>query len=194
MTRTSLRLDSCLPVLQSRAMTFGGDSDGSTPTLAEESGAFRKSLTVYFARRVADKTEVEDLVQEVFARIVARSSAEPVGHIGGYVFQTASSVLADRGRRRAVRQADAHIAFDAEQHDQLDTDAVRAFEARQDLRQVTAALLELPERTRAIFILHRLEGRRYREIGEQLGISVSAVEKHMARAVLHLSTCLEDRT
>jgi RNA polymerase sigma-70 factor (ECF subfamily) len=171
-------------------MTFGGDSNGSTPNLAEEASAFRKPLTMYFASRLADKSEVEDLVQEVFARIVARSSPEPVGHIGGYVFQTAASVLADRSRRRAVRHADAHIVFDADQHDQLDTDAVRAIEARQDLRQVTAALLQLPERTRSIFILHRLEGRRYREIGEQLGISVSAVEKHMARAVHHLSTCL----
>jgi RNA polymerase sigma-70 factor (ECF subfamily) len=174
-------------------MTFSEDRRGLTPKLAEEAGAFRNSLTTYFARRVSDKSDVEDLVQEVFARIVARSSAEPVGHVGGYVFQTASSVLADRSRRRAVRHADAHIAFDADQHDQLDTDSVRAFEARQDLRQVTAALLQLPERTRAIFILHRLEGRRYREIGEQLGISVSAVEKHMARAVHHLSTCLGDR-
>jgi RNA polymerase sigma-70 factor (ECF subfamily) len=174
-------------------MTLGEDSTDSTPNLADEAGAYRKPLMTYFARRVSDKTEVEDLVQEVFTRIVARSSVEPVGHIAGYVFQTAASVLADRGRRRAVRHADAHIAFDADQHDQLDTDAVRAFEARQDLRQVTAALLQLPERTRSIFILHRLEGRRYREIGEQLGISVSAVEKHMARAVHRLSTCLEDR-
>jgi RNA polymerase sigma-70 factor (ECF subfamily) len=175
-------------------MTFGDDEKGSKPELAEEAGAFRKPLTTYFARRVRDRSEVEDLVQEVFARIVARSSSEPVAHVGGYVFQTASSVLSDRSRRRAVRQADAHIAFDADQHDQVDTDAIRAFEARQDLRQVTSALLQLPERTRTIFILHRLEGRRYREIGEQLGISISAVEKHMARAVLHLSTSLEGRS
>ena len=175
-------------------MTFGEDRKGSTPNLADKAGAYRKPLMTYFARRVGDKTEVEDLVQEVFTRIVARSSSmEPVGHIAGYLFQTAASVLADRSRRRAVRHADAHIAFDANQHDQVDTDTVRAFEARQDLRQVTAALVQLPERTRSIFILHRLEGRRYREIGEQLGISVSAVEKHMARAVHHLSTCLEDR-
>jgi RNA polymerase sigma-70 factor (ECF subfamily) len=174
-------------------MTFGEDRTGSTPKLADEAGAYREPLMTYFARRVSDKTEVEDLVQEVFSRIVARSSTEPVGYIAGYVFQTAASVLADRGRRRAVRHADAHVAFDADQHDQVDMDAVRAFEARQDLRQVTAALLKLPERTRSIFVLHRLEGRRYREISEQLGISVSAVEKHMARAVHHLSTCLEGR-
>jgi RNA polymerase sigma factor (sigma-70 family) len=48
-------------------------------------------------------------------------------------------------------------------------------------------LLELPERTRQIFVLRRLEGLSYFEIGRRLGVSVSAVEKHMQRAVRHLA-------
>jgi len=48
-------------------------------------------------------------------------------------------------------------------------------------------------RTRTIFILHRLEGRRYRDVAAQLGISVSAVEKHMVRAVQHLTATIKER-
>jgi RNA polymerase sigma-70 factor (ECF subfamily) len=175
---------------------MGGSDDalGSGAALAREAEPLRQSLTHYFRRRIRDRAEVEDLVQEVFARILARSSAEPVEHLAGYVFQTAASVLADRSRRRAVRQADHHVAFDPDRHAARAIDAARALEAKQDLRSATAALLELPDRTRAVFVLHRLEGRRYREIGEQLGISVSAVEKHMVRAVQHLSAALGGRT
>jgi RNA polymerase sigma-70 factor (ECF subfamily) len=54
-------------------------------------------------------------------------------------------------------------------------------------------LLSLPERTRTIFVLSRLEGCGYREIGSRLGISVSAVEKQMARATHHLTQQLKDR-
>jgi len=49
-------------------------------------------------------------------------------------------------------------------------------------------LLELPERTRVVFVLRRLENLSYSEIGLRLGLSVSAVEKHMLRAVRHLAT------
>jgi RNA polymerase sigma-70 factor (ECF subfamily) len=60
-------------------------------------------------------------------------------------------------------------------------------EARQSLQTAVAALQALPERTRTIFVLRRLEGHAYRDIADQLGISVSAVEKHMVRAVQHLA-------
>lgn len=54
------------------------------------------------------------------------------------------------------------------------------------------ALEQLPERTRTIFLLHRIEGRKYREIAETIGISQSAVEKHIARAALFLAERMEN--
>lgn len=164
------------------------DPDGERArALALQSEALRRSLSSYFARRVVDRTEVEDLVQEVFLRIVQRDGADSIEHFNGYVFQTARSVLADRQRRRAARRVDAHIAFDAEQHGGEDVDAGRRLEDKAELRAATAALMTLPERTRTIFILKRLEGMRHRDIAARLGISVSAVEKHMLRAVQHLA-------
>ncbi|HEX8469309.1 MAG TPA: sigma-70 family RNA polymerase sigma factor [Allosphingosinicella sp.] len=161
--------------------------------LARQAGPLRQSLARFFRRRVPDQAEVDDLVQEVFTRVVARDSSNPVEHLGGYVFQTAASVLADRARRRFARHAEDHVEFDPDQHAERDLDAERLLSGREDLRAATAALLSLPERTRTIFVLHRLEGLGYREIGGRLGISVSAVEKHMARAVRHLAQHLKDR-
>ena len=56
-------------------------------------------------------------------------------------------------------------------------------EAGNDLRHVEAALRSLPERTRQIFLLNRIHGRKYAEIAKAMGLSQSAVEKHMMRAL-----------
>lgn len=148
--------------------------------------AYRPALVLYFRRKSRDQNEIDDLVQEVFLRIAARRSAEVLENVAGYVFQTAASVLADRHRRRTVRHADAHVEFDSDRHSSADFDAARILEARQSLQAAVAALQKLPERTRDIFILRRLEGHAFRDIASRFGISVSAVEKHMVRAVQHL--------
>ena len=164
-----------------------GDPAGEARTaLAREAEPLRQSLAGYFRSRVNDGSEVDDLVQEVFARLLSRDSSARVEHLEAYVFQTAGNVLADRGRRRKVRLADAHVAFDQDRHAQSDPGPEGALFARERLRTTAGVLMLLPERTRTVFILHRLEGRRYRDIAAQLGVSVSAVEKHMVRAVQHL--------
>lgn len=140
----------------------------------------------YFARRVRNRSDLEDLVQDVFARIAARDSATPIENLGAYVMRTAASVLVDRARRRAARQGGMHVVFDGERHGGWETDPERLLSAKEDINAATAALLALPERTRAVFVLRRLQGLRHREIADRLGISVSAVEKHMVRAVDHL--------
>ncbi|MDG2527902.1 RNA polymerase sigma factor [Caulobacter endophyticus] len=160
----------------------------SQDPLVQQAGPLRQALARYFRNRVPDPAEVDDLVQEVFTRIAARDSAEPVGHLSGFVFQIASNVLADRGRRRFARKADDHVAFDPDRHAEEDFDPHRILAGKEALRAATLALLDLPFRTREIFILHRLEGRKSREVAAQLGISVSAVEKHMVRAIQHLSS------
>ncbi len=63
--------------------------------------------------------------------------------------------------------------------------------ARQSVAALKAALAELPERTQTVFVLHRFEGLRYGEIAVTLGISVSAVEKHMMRAMSHIVRGME---
>jgi RNA polymerase sigma-70 factor (ECF subfamily) len=147
----------------------------------------------YFGRRVRNATDVEDLVQDVFVRIAARDSTEPIQHLHGYVLTIASSVMADRARRLSSRRAEAHVPFDPDLHGETDLDAARILGGRQELHAATLALLSLPERTRTVFILRRLEGCRVREIATRLGLSVSAVEKHLVRAVRHLSAEMEKR-
>jgi RNA polymerase sigma-70 factor (ECF subfamily) len=167
-------------------MPASDDFGDPRKALALEAGPLRRSLSAYFRRRIREPGEVEDLVQEVFARIVARDNTKPVENLTGYIFQIASSVLMDRARRRRSRRADAHLHFEPDLHGGADFDPERILSGREDLTRVMAALLSLPELTRTIFVLHRLEGRKQREIALQLGISIKSVEKHMVRAGRHL--------
>jgi len=158
----------------------------ANPTGLPDISALRSALANYFRTRISNRSEVEDLVQEVFARLAARRDGEPIEHLDRYLFQTAFSVLADRIRRQKVRRAEHHVEFDADRHSPIDVDPYHTLSSREDLQAARRVLLELPERTRTIFILHRLEGLRYRDIASQLGISASAVQKHMAHAALYL--------
>ena len=154
--------------------------------LHERSEGLRPVLKRYFARKGIDPAESDDLVQEVFLRIVKRGHSDALERFEGYVFATAASVLADRARRRSARHADRHVAFDPETHGTADSSMEEASIARQELRATTLILMELPERTRTVFLLRRLEGMSYSEIGIRLGLSISSVEKHVLRAARHL--------
>lgn len=64
--------------------------------------------------------------------------------------------------------------------------------ARHRLDRLSRGVAQLSPRTREIFLMHRLEGRKYREIAQDLGISQSAVEKHIARAMADLTDWMEN--
>lgn len=154
---------------------------------------FRPALKRFFEKRVPDiGTEAEDLAQEVFVRLAQRdgsgddASPAEIANIEGYIFQTAASVLGDRARRRAVRHAQAHVAFDPAVHGAEDFSLERVYSGRQEVAAVMAALAELPPQTREIFMLHRFEGETQPEIARRYGISLSWVEKNIMRAMAHL--------
>jgi RNA polymerase sigma-70 factor (ECF subfamily) len=167
-------------------MSRAEEAPDADTALAQNAGSVRLWLVRWFARRVRDQAEVEDMVQEVFTRIAARDSTKPVERLAGYVLITARTVMADRARRAATHMDALHVPLDDEQHGDVEIDPERVFIGKEELRSATAALLSLPERTRTVFILRRLEGCRHKEIAVRLGISVSAVEKHVVRAMQHL--------
>ena len=147
---------------------------------------WRSLLKRYFNRRISCADEVEDMVQEVLVRLIRRGHVSKIENLAGYVFETASSVLKDRHRRHRIRYTAAHDSFDQDMHGGVDFSPEDVLIGRERLSRAVSALLQLPERTRTIFILRRLEGMKYKEIAHRLGITVSAVEKHVQRAITHL--------
>jgi RNA polymerase sigma-70 factor (ECF subfamily) len=141
------------------------------------------ALERYFRRRVAAH-EVDDLVQDVFVQLQSRRSTEVVQDVERYVFVVAGNVLMQRYRKE--KRWFGGIRLMREHHEE-DAGPERALLAKDGLASVMQILNRLPARTRQIFILHRFEEMTYPRIAATLGISKSAVEKHMIRALRALN-------
>lgn len=156
--------------------------------------SFRAPLLAYFTKRVKSRSEAEDLTQEVFVRLLNHPDRNNGQNLGGYVFTIAANLLRDRAksvaaaRQKQFQSIDVLIADDVFSPTTLveHRSPERILSGRQTVQDVLAALAELNERTRDIFILARLENMQHREIAALYGISVSAVEKVMMKAMAHL--------
>ncbi|HEX6859956.1 MAG TPA: sigma-70 family RNA polymerase sigma factor [Caulobacteraceae bacterium] len=156
-----------------------------TGDLVQLNRRFRPALMAFFLRRIGSHAEAEDLTQEVFARLINLSPGE-LNQADAYIFQIAANLLRDRGRREKVR-ADYRTGVLAGEGVGVEPiDPERVLAGRQSLGQIAAALREAPERTRSIFILYRVEQMKKRDIAETFGISTSAVDKHLMKAMAHL--------
>lgn len=171
---------------------IGPTSPDENARIARLHDRFRSSLRRYFSRRVSKPSDVEDMVQDVFERLLRRGEIENGDDVDGYVFKTASNVLVDRSRRGRARHEALHQPFDPDLHSDVDFSPEHVLANREQLLRATAILLELPDRTRAIFVLRRIEAMRYLDIAARLDISVSAVEKHMQRATLHIARRMDE--
>jgi RNA polymerase sigma-70 factor (ECF subfamily) len=149
---------------------------------------FRNPLLRYFRRRLGSEADAEDLTQEVFVRLLRRSSGEPIEKIGAFLFATAGNLMRDHVQARRTRPQETPSSDDDEISDISveDCAADRVLIGRERLAEVMARLDQLPLRTREVFLLFRVERMRQRDIASAMGISVSAVEKHIARASAHL--------
>jgi RNA polymerase sigma factor (sigma-70 family) len=167
-------------------------SEGPTAAL-ELDRSFRAPLVAYFQKRVKSRNEAEDLTQEVFVRLLNHPDKNNGQTIEGYVFTIAANLLRDRAKSVAAAvQKQAH-SFDVLDEKEAfsanlieDRNPERVLVGRQTVQDVLEALAELGERTRDVFILARLENVQHREIAAMYGISVSAVEKMMMKAMAHL--------
>lgn len=146
----------------------------------------RPALIQHVARKTGSVTAAEDLIQELFLRLLRRRDLFALDNLEGYVVQAATNLVRDGARRDAVRRADAHVWIEDAHVTTEEPDAERVVEARQRLDLLMSAVQRLPRRTRAVLVLSRFEHMTYSQIAAELGISVSAVEKHISKALREL--------
>jgi RNA polymerase sigma-70 factor (ECF subfamily) len=151
----------------------------------------------YFVRKLGSWAEAEDLTQEVFVRLIRYPEPSELDRPEGLVFTIAANLVRDRIRSEQSRQVignpGAAQAFETNAHgaselvlvDELDPE--RTLIGRQRLALLISALGELSELRRDIFLMFQVHGIPQREIAARCGISISAVEKHIAKALAHLA-------
>ncbi|MEJ1962449.1 MAG: RNA polymerase sigma factor [Gammaproteobacteria bacterium] len=144
-------------------------------------------------RRGWKRHDAEDVIQDAFLRMQAYcNEGGEVRNSEAFLVRTALNVSSNvRTRRRD------HIHLDDAANEpalllNLAPAPEEEIAAEEVLRQVSALIESMNARTREIFLLHYIDGYSYPQIATQLGISVSAIEKHMARAMLALTQELRD--
>ena len=147
---------------------------------------FRPALVRYFERRGVAAMDAEDVAQEVFDRLARRQGVASIEKLERYLFETAANAAVDYHRRARSRGRGRQVSYIEALHAPAAASPEGAFAAQEELTQVLQALRELPERTRYVFILVRLEQMKQVEIARGLGLSISAVEKHLRIATAHL--------
>jgi RNA polymerase sigma-70 factor (ECF subfamily) len=150
----------------------------------------------FFTIRQRSATAAEDLVQDIYLRLVAIDGRTEVHNPVGYLYRLGSNLMLDRlrgQRRAATRDAswrDSHRTLVGSEEIADEPDAEQAIAARQRLAAVVDALRDLPEQTQRVFRMHKFEGLSHPEVAQRLGISRSGVEKHVMAALKHLSARL----
>jgi RNA polymerase sigma-70 factor (ECF subfamily) len=159
----------------------------SEPDIASIALRYKRAVHAFFLRRVGDRSEADDLTQDVFASLVRRADDRAIENLEGYVFQVAANLLRDRFRRRSVRpdiQSEGFADPFARLVDEISPE--REAISKDTYRRFVKALETLPERPRMAFVLNRFEEMTGREIAVLLGISQRQVEKDISRVLVLL--------
>ncbi len=160
-------------------------------TLFEE---HRGALLRFLIERLGSPEDADDVAQEAYLRLLGVERLEKIRNLRAYLFATAANLLVDRTRvaarnrpreaefRQQAKQAAAASGSVGSPEDEI--------LLGERLKELEAALDELPSDCRRAFLLHRVGGRSYAQIAQELGVSPSMVEKHMIRALDHFRRVL----
>ena len=158
-------------------------------------------LRNFIRRRVPDPRDAEDILQDVFYKLVeANRLLMPIDHVTGWLFRVARNAITDLFReKRPERFSDSAVAGEDEDELRLEDllpspDAgPEALYARNVLlEELEVAIDELPEEQREVFVWHELEGRSFKDMAAETGVSVNTLLSRKRYAVLRLRERLQD--
>jgi RNA polymerase sigma factor (sigma-70 family) len=156
-------------------------------------------LRAFIRRQVADLSEVEDIVQDTFVELVAAYRLmEPIEHVAAWLKRVARNRIIDRFRKASksvsepasTRDPDSRLLDEWLAPDDVGPEAHYVREMLAD--ELAAALDELPEEQRAVFIAHELDGRSFKELSAETGVGINTLLGRKHAAVRHLRRRLQD--
>ena len=158
----------------------------------------RGRLGNFIRRRVADASEAEDILQDVLYEFVAAYRLpEPIEQVGAWLFRVARNRIIDRFRKKKEESLP-ELSGEGDEGNWLDEvlpspDAgpEAAYARGVLLEELYAALAELPEEQRTVFIAHEVDGRSFKELALESGVSVNTLLARKRYTVLHLRARLQ---
>ena len=148
-------------------------------------------LRNFIRRRVSDPGDAEDILQDVFYTLVeANRLLMPIEHVTAWLFRVARNRITDLFRKKRpdllddVAVADLMPASDAGPEAQ--------YASGELVDELLSAIAELPAKQRAVFVAHVVEGRSFKDIAAETGVSVNTLLSRKHYAVLRLRRRLQD--
>ena len=172
------------------------DEDRRIAEVVERQGS---RLRRFIRRRVGDPRDAEDVLQDVFQALVeANRLLMPIDHVAGWLFRVARNRITDLFRRKkpdslgdaAVVEGDERLPLE----DLLpspDAGPEALYARNLLLDELETAIDELPVEQREAFVAHELEGRSFREMAAETGVSVNTLLSRKRYAVLRLRKRLQ---
>jgi len=157
-------------------------------------------LRNFIRRRVPDPRDAEDILQDVFYELVeANRLLMPIEHVTGWLFRVARNRIADLFRKKKPESLGDGALLNEDEEPFYIEDLLPSPDAGPDalyvrnvlLNEIELALDELPEEQREAFVAHELEGRSFKEISADTGVSVNTLLSRKRYAILHLRERLQ---
>ncbi len=157
-------------------------------------------LRNFIRRRVPDPRDAEDILQDVFYELVeANRLLMPIEHVTGWLFRVARNRITDLFRKKKpVNFSDAAVALEDGEplwlEDLLpspDAGPEALYARNVLLDELELAVDELPEEQREVFVAHEFEGRSFKQMAAETGVSVNTLLSRKRYAVLHLRERLQ---
>ena len=154
--------------------------------------SLRPRLEAAARARTGSRAQAEDILQDTWLKLDKARTGGPIDNPGGYITQVARNALTDQ-HRKDRRRGEIDDELNEVLWEKQDTvSPERILIGREAVRAVETILAELPERTRQIFLMNRIDGISHRKIASQLGISDEAVYYHIRRALERLASVRDE--
>ncbi len=144
----------------------------------------RAALRKYLRRFTAGAEDVEDLVQEAYARICALPDGQVVDSPRALLFRIARNLAVDRARQKIARATDDVADFEPLNVSSYEAEPDEQVDLRRRFESFCAAVDRLPPLCRRVFVLRKVYQLSHAEIAQVLGLSHSTIEKHVAKGLL----------
>ena len=159
--------------------TVGTDPEARRSDISEAFVEQQRPLRAFISRFIRGPQDIDDIAQETFVRAFLAEQKGEIQHPKAYIYRVARNLAFETLSKKST-QLTSYI------EDSCDLALLQSGEdievatiVKEKFDRVKVAIAEMPPQCQRVFIMHKVYGFKYKEISQQLGISVSTVEKHM---------------
>ncbi len=169
------------------------EGDIITDWLAREIVPHEAAIRKWLSRRWQHVVDIDDVIQEAYSRLAGLDGIDHIHNPAGYFHRTANAVVTDILRRSGIIKFTSLTQIEWSDVMDGEPSADRVLEASEELGRVSGLLSALPETSRRVIELRRIEGLSRKETAERLGVSENDVKNHLVRGLRKVMNAMAEQ-